>query len=207
MPTQTFYRLPEEKRTRLTEAAWKEFMSTRFEDVSINRIVHDAQIPRGSFYQYFEDKTDVFLYLLSSMREGGLAIVEDAIERASGEPFEATRLVFDSLFQGTGRVMPVFVRGIEVLRLNLNMDMAQMLTTYAGSDPWAIKLQQRTDWSGLARTDPEYINDVVELLIPTFMCAVRETLSDPTQYTTQRERLRNRLEIIRKGSRKDEVTV
>ena len=207
MPTQTFYRLPEEKRTRLTEAAWKEFMSTRFEDVSINRIVHDAQIPRGSFYQYFEDKTDIFLYLLGSMREGGLAIVEDALERTAGEPFEAALLIFERLFQGSGQVMPDFVRGIEVLRLNLNIDMAQMLTTYANSDPWAVKLQRQTDWSALKHTDEDYVNDVVELLIPTFMCAVRETLSDPARYGAQLKRLRSRLAIIREGSRKKEEAV
>lgn len=200
MPTQTFFRLPEEKRARLTEAAWKEFMSTRFEDASINRIIHAARIPRGSFYQYFEDKTDVFLYLLSSMRSGGLAIVEDALERTSGEPFASALLVFESLFQGTGQVRPEFMRGIEVLRLNASMDMAQMLTSHASSDPWAVKLQQRMDWSGLKRSDPEYINDVTELLIPSFMCAVRETLNDAARYAAQRERLCSRLEIIRAGS-------
>ena len=34
MPTQTFFRLPEEKRERLTEAAWEEFMSVPFADAS-----------------------------------------------------------------------------------------------------------------------------------------------------------------------------
>ena len=38
------------------DAAWAEFTSTSFTDASINRIIHSARLPRGSFYQYFQDK-------------------------------------------------------------------------------------------------------------------------------------------------------
>ena len=53
MPTATFFRLPQEKRERLMDACWAELSRVRFSDVSINRIVSAARIPRGSFYQYF----------------------------------------------------------------------------------------------------------------------------------------------------------
>ena len=59
MPTSTFFRLPEEKRERLMDAAWAEFTSTSFTDASINRIIHSARIPLGSFYQYFQYKEDL----------------------------------------------------------------------------------------------------------------------------------------------------
>lgn len=69
MCTETFLRLPEEKRSRFLNAAWEEFTSTRFADVSINQIIRKAKIPRGSFYQYFLDKEDLFAYLLEEVRE------------------------------------------------------------------------------------------------------------------------------------------
>jgi len=69
VPTSTFFRLPEEKRQRLIDAAWEEFSRTSFSDASINRIIHEARIPRGSFYQYFADKEDLFWYLLAGVRE------------------------------------------------------------------------------------------------------------------------------------------
>ena len=75
MPTQTFFRLPEEKRERLTDAAWREFLAVSYAEASINRIVREAQIPRGSFYQYFEDKEDLFFYLLSLGREESMGIL------------------------------------------------------------------------------------------------------------------------------------
>ena len=68
MCTETFLRLPEEKRRRFLDAAWEEFSGARFTDVSINQIVRRAGIPRGSFYQYFSDKEALFAYLLEEVR-------------------------------------------------------------------------------------------------------------------------------------------
>ena len=58
MPSETFLRLTEEKRTRLVDAAWEEVLRVPFEEMSINKIILRARIPRGSFYQYFTDKKD-----------------------------------------------------------------------------------------------------------------------------------------------------
>ena len=68
MCTETFLRLPEEKRTRFLNAAWEEFTTSRFADASINQIIKKARIPRGSFYQYFLDKDDLLAYLLEEVR-------------------------------------------------------------------------------------------------------------------------------------------
>jgi len=64
MPKQTFFNLPEEKRRIITNAAIDEFADYGFEVSSINRIVANSGISKGSFYQYFEDKMDVFKYLM-----------------------------------------------------------------------------------------------------------------------------------------------
>ncbi|MBK7453960.1 MAG: TetR/AcrR family transcriptional regulator [Anaerolineales bacterium] len=60
MPKQTFLNLPEEKRNFIINAAADEFAEYGFEAASINRIVANSKISKGSFYQYFEDKADVF---------------------------------------------------------------------------------------------------------------------------------------------------
>lgn len=67
MPTETFYRLPEEKRQRIFQAAVGEFARCRFSEASINQIIKQAAIPRGSFYQYFAGKEDVYLYVLQEI--------------------------------------------------------------------------------------------------------------------------------------------
>jgi AcrR family transcriptional regulator len=64
MPKQTFYNLPQEKRDSIINAAVEEFAEFGLENASTNRIVKNSGIAKGSFYQYFEDKQDVFLYML-----------------------------------------------------------------------------------------------------------------------------------------------
>jgi AcrR family transcriptional regulator len=65
MPKQTFFNLPKEKRDTIINAAVNEFAEYGLENASTNRIVKASGIAKGSFYQYFEDKLDVFMYLLS----------------------------------------------------------------------------------------------------------------------------------------------
>lgn len=63
MPKDTFFNLPEEKRALICDVALDEFAEYPFDQASINRIVANSGIAKGSFYQYFEDKKDLFLYL------------------------------------------------------------------------------------------------------------------------------------------------
>ena len=60
MPTQTFFNLAEEKRQRIFNAIYMELKRVSFPEMSINQVVKNAGIPRGSFYQYFENKDDAF---------------------------------------------------------------------------------------------------------------------------------------------------
>jgi AcrR family transcriptional regulator len=63
MPKDTFFKLPEEKRTLICDVAIDEFAAYPFDQASINRIVAKAGIAKGSFYQYFKDKKDLFLHI------------------------------------------------------------------------------------------------------------------------------------------------
>ena len=65
MPKDTFLNLPEEKRRLIEDVALDEFAEFGFDNASINRIVATAGIAKGSFYQYFEDKADVFIHIVA----------------------------------------------------------------------------------------------------------------------------------------------
>lgn len=65
MPKSTFFNLPDEKRERILKAAIDEFAEYSYHKASVSRIVERAKIPKGSFYQYFENKKDLFIYVIS----------------------------------------------------------------------------------------------------------------------------------------------
>lgn len=81
MPTKTFLNLPDEKKRHLLECAKEEFTRNTLRDASINKIIQDAGIPRGSFYQYFEDKEDIYFYIFNMEKENILAGLKSAITR------------------------------------------------------------------------------------------------------------------------------
>ncbi len=64
MPKSTFFNLPEDKKEKIMDAAINEFAGYSYHRASINRIVEKSGIAKGSFYQYFEDKKDLFKYIL-----------------------------------------------------------------------------------------------------------------------------------------------
>lgn len=67
MPKSTFFNLPEQKRDVILQSAAAEFASQGYKAASVNRIVDAAQIAKGSFYQYFQDKDDLYAYIVEEL--------------------------------------------------------------------------------------------------------------------------------------------
>ncbi len=66
MVKQTFLNLSTEKQERILEAAKREFSRASLNEASVANIIKDVGIPRGSFYQYFNDLEDIFYYILEN---------------------------------------------------------------------------------------------------------------------------------------------
>ena len=65
MISPTFQNLKEDKKDRIIDAALAEFAARPFNEASITNIVKYADISRGSFYQYFGNKENIYKYLVS----------------------------------------------------------------------------------------------------------------------------------------------
>lgn len=59
-----FENIPEEKRNRIIEAAFKEFALYSFENASTNRLVNTLNISKGSLFKYFSTKLGLYTYLV-----------------------------------------------------------------------------------------------------------------------------------------------
>ncbi len=64
MPSSTFLNLPADKRARIVELAIEEFSERPYAQASLSRIVARAGIAKGSIYQYFADKLDLYRWLV-----------------------------------------------------------------------------------------------------------------------------------------------
>ena len=90
MPKSTFYNLNDEKREKIEKALRNEFSKNLFEKTSISNIIEEAQIPRGSFYQYFEDKEDALKHIIKSFLAKEKEEIKKLLIKNAGDIFVTT---------------------------------------------------------------------------------------------------------------------
>lgn len=99
MPKETFLKLSKEKQQKVINAAKKEFARAPIENVSIKNIVEEADIARGSFYQYFESKEDLLIYILRENSEKLNIKLKDKVKETNGDIFKLYIFLYDSMIE------------------------------------------------------------------------------------------------------------
>lgn len=97
MPKDTFYNISKEKQKRLIQAGISEFSKTNLHEASIANIVKEAEIPRGSFYQYFEGIEDLYFYLADLFKEHFAKKLHEAFVEENGD-FEASTRAYANYY-------------------------------------------------------------------------------------------------------------
>ncbi len=94
MPSTTWHNLSEGKRERILLAAAAEFGGRGFSSGSLNVVARDAGVAKGSLFQYFEDKLDLFRYVADEMHARTRAYMVRRLEghlASSPELFDVLR--------------------------------------------------------------------------------------------------------------------
>lgn len=196
MPSATFFHLPEEKRQRLLAAARTEFARVPYEDASINRIIREAGIPRGSFYMYFTDKEDLFRHLMETYGELLIQRMRERLEWNRGDLFEAVLALFDHVQANwhTGE----FREMADILRRNRQLQPGLVLHRRG---PCAIldRLRDKIDLSRLDLQTDTDLPDLFHLLVAAAAGAVVSVGREggPEQV---RARLVRMLDLLRRGA-------
>ena len=190
MPSSTFLNLPAQKQEKLLEAATREFSQRPYNEASINQIIKDAGIPRGSFYMYFTDKEELFRYVLSGYVDQMVMVLEEALLREHGDIFAALLRMYDYTCakreeQGLG--------GMGAMTAILSCILAMVDT---GQVLRRLKEQVNPDVLDLRREGD--LGDMLGILLtvtaPLLYAGIQAGGAPDT-----RERLKNMLEILRRG--------
>lgn len=91
MAKQTFLNLPDEKKEKIIKALKKEFSRASLKDSLVSNIIKDAQIPRGSFYQYFDDIEDSFYFIVDEYSKKIKKFLLDSITKNKGDIISSYR--------------------------------------------------------------------------------------------------------------------
>lgn len=180
MPTATFFNLPSEKREKLLRCARAEFARAPYTDASINRIIRAAGIPRGSFYQYFRDKEELFSYLLGQLGEQMATTMQDLLDRREGDLFAALLDLFDRIQAECRNIAtrPVYKDMIEIARKN--PDLGKNLFTSDETQGCVLQcLYERVDRNLLDLRSDRDLEDILRILAGvTGPAIVKSVLTD-----------------------------
>ena len=202
MPTSTFFNLPPEKQAKLLRAAVGEFSQKPYGEVPLSKIIAGAGIPRGSFYQYFSDKTDLFVYVLSHYGDKLKQMVFQCLEDCGGDLLALPAALFDAMMEPlagageeTGAEIPMVGHngGFDAGRRCQPPGLAEALLAAARTDTLALK-------------DPEDRQALAELLLSATGQAVAAAACGQKPELC-RERLERKVALLRRGAAKQEDTI
>lgn len=200
MPTSTFFNLPPPKRDRLLRAAVAEFARKPFNEVSINRIIQTAEIPRGSFYQYFADKTDLFRHILALFDQRLEAVILSSLDACGGDLLSVPLALFDRVIACIQENQSEFQVFLQIIRQNVGMDAGQ-LWDFMGM---AQTVLERADRSRLRTNGREEEIALLDLLLSSTAQALMAASCGKLTLEQSRKRLTIKIAVIRRGAENKE---
>lgn len=200
MPTKTFLNLSSQKQETLIKAAEREFERVDFSSASINQIIQDANIPRGSFYMYFEDKEDLYFYIVDRYVSGILGRLIEIIKEQNGDFIRAwkilhTRLLDYCLLDEHGLLL-------QKIFLNMRYATARKLDLKPPKDVIKKKhhdLLTFIDKNLYNYDSEEALLDSFSLVMLIATSSIVYTLMNPLEREKEKENFFRRLEIVSYG--------
>lgn len=192
MPKETFRNLSDAKKHRIFLAAVKEFASRRFSEASINQIVKTAKIPRGSFYQYFNDKEDIFLYMFTEIMNEKRKVILSKVDITRDVDFLEAYMLATAASYEFGRVNPEYAR----ISMLMEMDDSELIIRLRTESTRTLKdMIERDRQRGLVKAgfDPDL---VVDMLYTVTMMQYFWTGIDGREFL---ERVEQAVKVIREG--------
>jgi len=202
MPTSAFFNLPDDKKTKLIEAAKKEFANNLFEDASINKIIKDINMPRGSFYLYFENKEDIYNYIFTFYKNNLIKIFIDILKENNGNVFNSYIILYDFIIDNSDSNITLLIN-----KFFLNMNTKRLESSMPRKD-----CKKENDKLVMANINKETLNlkedDIyvlISILMPMFFQNVAHTFGHPEQKQKIKEHYIKQLNIIRKGIERENL--
>ncbi|QWB99692.1 TetR/AcrR family transcriptional regulator [Mycoplasmatota bacterium] len=201
MPKQTFFNLKEEKSNKIIQAAVDEFSSKPYELVNLSDIIKKAEIPRGSFYQYFEDKKDIYLYLIDQIKKTKMDYLSKSMLNQDTPFLKLVEELYDSGIHFAIN-HPKFVLIMDKLIKNKNEIYDQMMKNNKNfAIDYYSKLINKDKAKGLIRDDIHTLTLAKIISDLTSNVTINElNVNNPEEsYKVMKENIHHILNILKKG--------
>lgn len=201
MIKKTFYNLPYEKRKRITDAVIKEFMERPNEKVSINRIIKTAEISRGSFYQYFDDKVDLIEIITKTMFEESSNKAKEILKLSCGDLFVMYIKMFDYFgdYSSQKQTMKIMRNIVDSFKANDDL-VSEYLKNRFNMALTNNEIYTMVNRQNLKFQDNESVKCLIEILTQVLKNAIFDVFVAGSDREEVRERLVKKIDIIKQGA-------
>ena len=199
MPKDTFFHLKEEKREKIEKALINEFSKGSLEKASISNIVAEAKIPRGSFYQYFENKEDAIKYVVHKYSKIEKNKLSDFLEETNGDIFEASLKIYDYMVEKAtdNEKLKLITNILQELRKN-NINIFDKQEDEKEREIINKKINQEL----LKIEEPDDLEYIMKILGTITRNIAIETIKGKVPKEEGRYSLKREIEILKKGMQK-----
>lgn len=199
MPKSTFYNLNKDKKEKIKKAIRNEFSKNPFSKASISNIIEEAQIPRGSFYQYFEDKEDALKYILDEVAQKERKKIIDILNRNSGDIFKTSIESFDYILNKNINEKEIqFLKNVvqEIKEENIDFQLPIRSNFKSTVEKWNINTESLNIKS---EEDLKYILRILFIVTKT---QIMDVILKRTSKEKSRENLIKQIQILKEGMTK-----
>ena len=200
MPKETFFGIDKEKQNRIIQAAIKVFSSHNYNDSSINEVIKLAKIPRGSFYQYFEDKEDAIYYIINKYLEKEKNRIYQYLLKNKGDIFETAINIYEDTAKITEKNEneELFKNILQELKKN-NINVFDEHKKILKSQKTIEKMINKTE---LNIENEEDLQDFLRILNVIIRAISMEVVLKKLTVEEGKQRLIREIEILKKGMKK-----
>lgn len=200
MPKQTFFNLKEDKKEKIEKALIKEFSRNSFEKASISNIILEANIPRGSFYQYFEDKEDAIYYIIDKYLEKEKNKIYQYLLRNKGDIFETAVNIYEDMAKITEkdeneRLLKNILQEVKKNNINIFGECKEMLRSKRTIEKMINKEELKIENDD----DLPYFLRILNAIVRAISM---EVVLKKITFEEGKQRLIREMEILKKGMKK-----
>lgn len=198
MIKRTFYNLPDEKRKKIIDVTRKEFLKGNKQKITINTVIKNAGISRGSFYQYFDDKLDLVELVADDMTSRMVEYIRDELSQNGGDLFELPIRLFDLMTKNT-RDYSIVLSLTD--NRNRNSELISDYMQYRSAKPEIFsKISSCIDRSNLKFKDDEDVECVIFMMFDAIRGSMLNINENGASVEKERALLQRKIQIIKTGA-------
>ena len=200
MPKSTFYNLSEDKKQKIEKAIKEEFSKHSASKVSISNIIEKAGIPRGSFYQYFEDKDDALKYIINKFIEVENEEIRKLLIKNEGNIFQTSLDIYEYILEKNSaqKERNLCKNIIEELK-NENTNMFEK---FNAKDKFKIREENLINIENIRLENEDDLKYILKILSTVIRTEIINVMREKKTKGEARKDLLKQIEILKRGMEK-----